>query len=243
MKIVGIIPSRYGSSRFPGKALALIKGKPMIEHVFMRASECERLTDIWIATDDRSIKSCVEEFGGKVIITKKEHPTGTDRISEAARYLKLSPSDIVVNIQGDQPLFKGKVLNLLIDSMLNNPSIQMSTLIYRIRDQREIDDRNCVKVVMDLNGFAIFFSRSPIPFYRDREIDRIYYKHLGFYAYRMDFLKRYPTLPRGRLEVAESLEQLRAIENGIKIKVVESPSDSYEVDTPQDIEKIERLLS
>jgi len=243
MKIVGIIPSRYGSSRFPGKALALIKGKPMIEHVFMRASECERLTDIWIATDDRSIKSCVEEFGGKVIITKKEHPTGTDRISEAARYLKLSPSDIVVNIQGDQPLFKGKVLNLLIDSMLNDPSIQMSTLIYRIRDQREIDDRNCVKVVMDLNGFAIFFSRSPIPFYRDREIDRIYYKHLGFYAYRMDFLKRYPTLPRGRLEVAESLEQLRAIENGIKIKVVESPSDSYEVDTPQDIEKIERLLS
>ncbi len=243
MKIVGIIPSRYGSSRFPGKALALIKGKPMIEHVFMRASECERLTDIWIATDDRSIKSCVEEFGGKVIITKKEHPTGTDRISEAARYLKLSPSDIVVNIQGDQPLFKGKILNLLIDSMLNNPSIQMSTLIYRIRDQREIDDRNCVKVVMDLNGFAIFFSRSPIPFYRDREIDRIYYKHLGFYAYRMDFLKRYPTLPRGRLEVAESLEQLRAIENGIKIKVVESPSDSYEVDTPQDIEKIERLLS
>ena len=243
MKIVGIIPSRYGSSRFPGKALALIKGKPMIEHVFMRASECERLTDIWIATDDRSIKSCVEEFGGKVIITKKEHPTGTDRISEAARYLKLSPSDIVVNIQGDQPLFKGKILNLLIDSMLNDPSIQMSTLIYRIRDQREIDDRNCVKVVMDLNGFAIFFSRSPIPFYRDREIDRIYYKHLGFYAYRMDFLKRYPTLPRGRLEVAESLEQLRAIENGIKIKVVESPSDSYEVDTPQDIEKIERLLS
>ncbi|HDI78187.1 MAG TPA: 3-deoxy-manno-octulosonate cytidylyltransferase, partial [Desulfobacteraceae bacterium] len=206
-------------------------------------SECERLTDIWIATDDRSIKSCVEEFGGKVLITKKEHPTGTDRVAEAARYLKLSPSDIVVNIQGDQPLFKGKVLNLLIDSMLNNPSIQMSTLIYRIRDQREIDDRNCVKVVMDLNGFAIFFSRSPIPFYRDREIDRIYYKHLGFYAYRMDFLKRYPTLPRGRLEVAESLEQLRAIENGIKIKVVESPSDSYEVDTPQDIEKIERLLS
>ena len=243
MKIVGIIPSRYGSSRFPGKPLALIKGKSMIEHVFLRASECERLTDIWIATDDQRIKSRVEEFGGKVIITKREHPTGTDRVAEAARYLKLSSSDIVVNIQGDQPLFKGNVLNLLIDSMLNDPSIQMSTLIYRIRDKREIDDRNCVKVVMDLNGFAIFFSRSPIPFYRDSEIERIYYKHLGFYAYRMNFLQRYTTLPRGRLEIAESLEQLRAIENGIKIKVVESPFDSYEVDTPQDIEKIERLLS
>jgi len=242
MKTVAFIPSRFGSSRFPGKPLAVISGKPMIRHVYERAESCPEISDVFVATDDERIFRCVEKFGGKAIMTRGHHPSGSDRVWEAASAAGLDEDDLVVNIQGDQPAFDPGSMSLLIASLLNDPGLYMSTLIFRIKESSSVTDSNDVKVVVDSNGFALYFSRSPVPFYRDRDSEKLYYKHLGFYAFRMKFLKIFNSLPQGRLEQAEKLEQLRAVEHGYKIKVVESMWDSPEVDTPSDIAKIEKAL-
>jgi 3-deoxy-manno-octulosonate cytidylyltransferase (CMP-KDO synthetase) len=240
---VAIIPARYGSKRFPGKPLALIAGRPMIQHVYERALSCPELSQVFVATDDERISRCVNDFGGEVVMTRKEHPTGTDRIVEAARLLKLRREDVVVNIQGDQPLFRSGTIADLIKPLLEDSIIDMSTLKHRIAAKIAIENPNHVKVVTDRDGFALYFSRSPIPFYRDRTSERTYYKHLGVYAYRNHFLETFVRLPQGQLEIAEQLEQLRALEHGYRIKVVESLLDSMEVDVPEDIETVEALMT
>lgn len=243
MRIVAFIPARYDSTRFPGKPLAMIAGRPMIQHVYQRALACPEISEVCVATDDKRIFEAVQAFHGKAVFTRGEHSTGTDRIAEAAKRMQLESDHVIINIQGDQPIFQPSNIRDLIRPLKEDAAIPMSTLMYRIRDEKEVQDPNHVKVVTDHEGFALFFSRSPIPFFRDPDSDRVYFKHLGFYGYRMDFLQKFATLPRGDLEGAEKLEQLRAMEHGFKIKVVETSWDSIEVDTPADIKRVESLLA
>jgi len=243
VKVITFIPSRYDSKRFPGKPLAPIAGKPMIEHVYQRALSCPDVSDVIVATDDERIFQCVEGFGGKSIMTDANHPSGTDRIAEASLKMNLGRDDLIVNVQGDQPIFRPSTISDMLAPLREDPDIPMSTLKYRITDEREIDDPNHVKVVTDKEGFALFFSRSPIPFFRDSRSNQVYYKHLGFYAYRRDFLTKFSSLPVGELESSEKLEQLRALEYGFRIKVVETPFDSIEVDRPADIKRVEKLMA
>ncbi len=243
MRIITFIPSRYDASRFPGKPMASIAGMPMIGHVYRRAMSCPEVAEVCVVTDDERIYQCVEELGGKAIMTEKRHRTGTDRIVEASQKMNLNEDDLIVNVQGDQPLFHPSAISDLIAPMKEDPMIPMSTLKYRIRDEAEIENPNHVKVVTDSEGFALYFSRSPIPFFRDPKSMVVYYKHLGFYAYRNDFLLKFGTLPIGELESSEKLEQLRALECGFKIRVVETAFDSISVDTPADIIKAEAIIS
>jgi len=243
VKIVAVIPARYQSKRFNGKPLALIAGKPMIQHVFQQTKACPEVDEIYVATDDRRIYECVQEFGGTAIMTDENHQSGTDRIAEAVKTINLADRDIVVNIQGDQPIFQPSMLSDLIQTLIKNPTIPMSTLMYKMIDDQELHDRNKVKVVVDNDGYALYFSRLPIPFYRDETSKKIFhYKHLGLYAYRKEFLLAFTKLSYGLLEHAEKLEQLRALEHGFKIKVVETTFDSIEVDTPEDIKRVEQNL-
>ncbi len=215
----------------------------MIEHVYQRALSCPDVSEVIVATDDERIFQCVKGFGGKSIMTDENHPSGTDRIAEASLKMNLGRDDLIVNVQGDQPIFHPSTISKLIAPLREDPNIPMSTLKYRITDEGEIDDPNHVKVVTDKEGFALFFSRSPIPFFRDSRSNQVYYKHLGFYAYRRDFLTKFSSLPVGDLESSEKLEQLRALENGFRIKVVETPFDSIEVDRPADIKRVEKLMA
>lgn len=242
MKITAFIPARYQSSRFPGKPLALIAGKPMIQHAYERALSCSELSDVYVATDDDRIAECVRQFGGKALMTQPTHASGTDRIAEAALTVGLDDEDLVVNIQGDQPSFQPSVVSDLVRPMIEDSSLPMSTLKYRIMHREEIANPNHVKVVTDRNGFAIYFSRCPIPYCRDGIPDGVHFKHLGFYCFRMAFLIRFTSLHQGLLESLEKLEQLRALEHGYKIKVPETLFDSVEVDVPQDIHAIEAIL-
>ena len=242
MRILAFIPARYESTRFPGKPLALIAGRPMIQHVYHCARSCPEITEVYVATDDERISKCVRDFGGKAIITKEDHPSGTDRIAEAVEALDLNNDDLVINIQGDQPLFSPSLISHLIEPLLEDPQVPMSTLQYRITEQGEVADPNFVKMVTDKAGFALYFSRSPIPFFRDSSSGEIYYKHLGFYAYRRAFLRVFAGLPVSHLESSEKLEQLRALENGFRIKVADSLYDSIEIDTPKDIKTVEKMM-
>lgn len=242
MKILAIIPSRYGSERFPGKPLTMIMNRPMIQYVYERALKCSSLSDVYVATDDERIYRAVEKFGGKAIMTSREHLTGTDRVAEAAEILGARDEDLIVNIQGDQPVFEPIMLDQLIAPFRSDQDIMMATLMCSLENDSDILDPNHVKVVIDNRNFAIFFSRSPIPYLRDNSIPAVYYKHLGFYAYRMEFLRKYTTLPIGYLERAEKLEQLRALENGFPIKVIKTDYDSIEVDRPEDIEKVKKMI-
>ena len=242
MKKCAFIPARYQSSRFPGKPLALISGKPMIQRVYERAVMCPELTDVVVATDDNRILNCVEGFGGKVIMTSKSHYSGTDRIAEAAQMMSLEPEDIVINIQGDQPVFDPDIISQLVKPLENDPGISMSTLKNRILKADNVNNPNHVKVVTDKQGFALYFSRHPIPCIRDSEDSGIHYKHLGFYGFRTEFLVRFTKLSKGVLEEAEKLEQLRALEHGFKIMVVETAMDSVEVDVPEDVNRVEEII-
>ena len=242
MDIIAFIPSRYDSTRFPGKPLTLIDGKPMIQHVCNCAISCPDISQVYVTTDDERIFQCVNDFGGKAVMTMREHPSGTDRIAEAVQKMNLKKDTLIVNIQGDQPVFEPSVISDMVAPLIKDGNIPMGTLKYRIVDEREVGNSNIVKVVTDSDGFALYFSRCPIPFYRDIKSEHIYYKHLGFYAYRRDFLIEFSRLPRGRLEAIEKLEQLRALEQGFRIKVVETASDSIEVDTPEDVNKVENLI-
>jgi len=243
MRIVAIIPTRYGSTRFPGKPLARIAGHPMVEHVYRRAAECADISDVLAATDDERIFNAVQGFGGRAVMTGADHASGTDRIAEAAEALNLDDTDVVVNIQGDQPLLHHSVLSEMVEPLLRDEDLPMSTLMFRIRDPREVPNPNHVKVVTDFEGYALYFSRQPIPHYRDAGPAGAYFKHLGLYAFRRSFLTTFTELPQGRLEVAEKLEQLRALEHGYRIRVVETEQDSPEVDTPEDIERVEAIMA
>lgn len=242
MKTVAFIPARYQSSRFPGKPLVQIAGKPMIQHVYECASACPELSEVCVATDDKRIEACVHGFGGKAVMTEKSHRSGTDRISEAALKMGLGKDDLIVNIQGDQPIFHPSQISRLVAPLAEDESISMTTLKYKITEESEIRNPNHVKVVTDRHGFGLYFSRSPIPFYRGTTSSEDYYKHLGLYAFRMGFLIQFNRFSEGVLESAEKLEQLRALEHGVKIKVVETPFDSIEVDVPEDIKRIEKML-
>jgi 3-deoxy-manno-octulosonate cytidylyltransferase (CMP-KDO synthetase) len=241
-KIVCIIPSRYESSRFPGKPLADLCGKPMIQHVYERVARAQAVPYVAVATDDQRIFDAVEKFGGNAVMTAKTHRSGTDRISEAVKTLNLSADDIVVNIQGDQPIFEPVQVDEVIEPLLKDQAIQMSTLIYKIILDAEITHPHAVKVVLDHQSFALYFSRATIPYVRDKNLKADYYKHHGIYAYRRDFLDAFTKLPEGNLEKLEALEQLRALEYGYKIKCVITPHDSVEVDNQQELDRVRQIL-
>jgi len=242
-KILGVIPARYTSSRFPGKPLARIGPKTMLEHVFDRASLARYLTNIVIATDDQRIAETASSFGAPVRMTRADHASGTDRVAEVASAYQ---ADLIVNIQGDEPLIDPAAIDIAIMPLLHDPDLPMGTLKKRIEDPREIGDPNVVKVVTDRADNAVYFSRSTIPYVRggDSETPAVaHYKHLGLYVYRRDFLLGYSDMPVGPLERAERLEQLRALENGYAIRVVETEYESLGVDTPDDLERVSRLFA
>jgi 3-deoxy-manno-octulosonate cytidylyltransferase (CMP-KDO synthetase) len=242
MRIVCVIPSRYESSRFPGKPLADLCGKPMLQHVYERVLRAKTVTEAAVATDDRRIFDAVEKFGGRAIMTADRHRSGTDRIAEAATTLQLEDNDIVVNIQGDQPIFEPVQVDEVVEPLLADPSIPMSTLIYRIVRDEEITHPNAVKTVFDKDHFALYFSRSTIPYDRDGIHEVNYYKHHGIYAYRRHFLETFSQLAQSPLEKLEALEQLRALEHGYRIKVVETAYDSVEVDTPGELARVKDII-
>jgi len=242
MKIVAIIPCRYDSKRFQGKPLMAILGKPMVQWVYERAEEADIITDVFVATDDERICRSVQGFGGQVLMTAAGHRSGSDRVAEAAGSLHLKKQDVVINIQGDQPAFDPQCLLEIVSPLKENPGLDMSTLICRIKDADEVQDPNCVKCVFDSEGFALYFSRSPIPLNRDESVPCDVYKHLGIYAFRKGFLDRFALLPKGELEEIEKLEQLRVLEHGYRIKVVETVHDSKAVDRPDDMKKLEAIL-
>lgn len=243
--MIAVIPARYHSKRFEGKPLADIRGKPMIQQVYERAVSVPLLSRVVVATDDERIADCVRGFGGEVVITGSHHKSGTDRLAEAVEILEVAEGDVVVNIQGDQPLFSPEVVEQVARPLLDDLTLPMATLIRRIVRDEEIDNPNHVKTVFDIHGRALYFSRASIPFQRDTGETRpsSYYKHLGFYAYRKGFLLTFVGLPEGEWERLEKLEQLRALEYGYHIQVVVTEHDSVEVDTPTDIARVERLLS
>lgn len=238
-----IIPSRYGSTRFDGKPLAPIAGKPMIQWVYESASKASGIDLVAVATDDSRIADAVAGFGGRAIMTGPSARSGTDRAAEAADILGLKTEDLIVNVQGDQPLVDARSIAQVIACFRDEPGLDMSTLAFKIVDSREIHDPKDVKVVWDERGNALYFSRSPIPFGRDPGTVFDCYKHLGVYAYSLRFLKRFAALPQGRLEAVEKLEQLRALEHGHAIRVAVTPYDSPEVDLPEDIPRIEAILA
>ncbi len=240
MKVLGVIPARYGSTRFEGKALADILGKPMIQHVYERAIKATNISDITVATDDQRIFKAVKDFGGKVVMTS-QHPTGTDRIAEVA---KSCDADIIVNIQGDEPLIEPKMIDEAIEPFFQDDSIDLSTLVHRISSDSEYNNPNVVKVVVNKAGFAMYFSRSPIPHIKanvDKE-NICLYRHVGLYVYKKDALLKFASMPSTPLEICEGLEQLRFLENGYKMKVVETNYKSIGVDTPQDLEKVKSIM-
>lgn len=241
MKVICMIPARYGSRRFEGKALADLHGKPMIQQVYQRAKAYRYADWLTAVTDDERIFAAVKKFGGNAIMTKQEHQTGTDRVAEAADILNLKDDDIVVNIQGDQPCFIPSHIAEIVDLLRKNPKLPVATLAYKIRHEEEIDGNNSVKVVFDKDNFAIYFSRWPISYRKNGE-GPPYYKHLGIYAYRRSFLREYAAMQPGVLEMAESLEQLRILENGYKIKLFITLHDSPSVDVPEDMGAIRDII-
>lgn len=236
---IAIIPSRYGSSRLEGKPLALIAGKSMIQRVYEQAQKSKAISQTIVATDDERIIKAVNAFGGKAVMTSDDCRSGTDRVAQTAQIMGLGPDEIIVNIQGDQPVFNPLTIDELIAPFTADPELVMSTLAFKIQDTREITDPKDVKVTFDNNQFALYFSRAQIPYPRDPGTKADFYKHLGFYAYKKSFLDKMVTLPTGTCEQVEKLEQLRVLEFGYKIKVVITPYDSPEIDLPEDIKRIE----
>ncbi len=253
MMSLGIIPARYAASRFEGKVLANIGSKPMIQHVWDRAKKAHSLDDLIVAADDDRIIKVVEGFGGKAVFTSKSHPSGTDRLREIANPLDV---DIIVNIQADEPFLNHSMIDSLVSVLRDDRELVMASLMKRITNIEEINSPNMVKVVVDKNNFALYFSRSPIPHVRDSEeilSEQAYgdyknnkprfYKHIGLYAYTKDFLFTFANLPQSSLERHEKLEQLRALENGYRIKMVETKYDTIGVDTPEDLERAKSAFS
>ena len=241
MDAIGAIPARYSSSRFEGKILADLCGKPMIQHVWERAKKALLLDDVIIACDEERVLAVAGDFGANCVITAKEHLSGSDRITEV-----ISPIDVkvVVNIQADEPLIEPLMIDRLTETLLGDNSIYMATIIKKIENSNEINNPNIVKVVVDKNNFALYFSRTTIPYQAENaEIKPIYYKHIGLYAYTKDFLFTYKNMPSSALECAEKLEQLRVLEEGFRIKVIETKVDTIGVDTPQDLERVREIIA
>jgi 3-deoxy-manno-octulosonate cytidylyltransferase (CMP-KDO synthetase) len=239
---IAIIPSRFGSARFKGKPLAEIFGKPMIQCVYEQALKAENISRVVIATDSNEIFDKVKSFNGEVVMTSENLRCGTDRVAEAANVLKLKSDEIIVNIQGDQPTFNSTVLDELVLPFSTDKTIEMATLAYKIINKEEITNPKDVKVIFDQNNFAIYFSRAQIPYPRDNDIEPEYYKHIGFYAYKKNFLDKISKLDSGQYENIEKLEQLRVLEAGFKIKISVTQYDAPGVDIPEDIEKVEQYL-
>jgi 3-deoxy-manno-octulosonate cytidylyltransferase (CMP-KDO synthetase) len=236
--VVAIIPARFKSSRLPGKALADIGGRPMIEHVYRRVSTATSVSSVFVATDDEKIYEAVMSFGGVACMTSPDHQSGTDRIAEIAAELS---ADIIVNVQGDEPLIEPAMIDEAVKPLLDDPLVVMSTLRRRIEDPDEYLNPNVTKVVVDREGYALYFSRAPIPFVREGCPPASAWRHIGLYVYRRDLLLQLAELDPTELERSEALEQLRALEHGIRILAVETTYDSIGVDTPEDLERVRRL--
>jgi 3-deoxy-manno-octulosonate cytidylyltransferase (CMP-KDO synthetase) len=244
MAVLAILPARYGSTRFPGKPLTPIQGKPMIQHVWERTCAAKSVDAVVVATDDERIRTACEAFGARVEMTRDDHPTGTDRLAEVAAR---SDHDVIVNVQGDEPLIEGFVVDAAVEALSQDERAAMSTIVHRA-EPAAFDDPNRVKVVLDSDGFALYFSRAPIPFRRAREDDPVRdlgpLQHVGLYVYRRDFLLEIVKLPRSPLEISEELEQLRALENGYRIRAAEIEGwTSVPVDVPEDVPIVEAVLS
>lgn len=241
MEVIGVIPARYASTRLESKVLALIYGKPMIQHVWERAKQALLLDDLIIACDDERVMNAAKEFGANAVMTSKDHATGTDRISEVVNPLDVK---IVINIQGDEPLIHPTMIDGVARALLDDKSLTMATVMTRIEEAHLKNDPNTVKVVVDKNNFALYFSRSAIPHHpANSEVKSpVYYKHIGLYGYTKDFLFIYKNLPPSTLEKTERLEQLRVLENGFRIKAIETKYDTISVDTPEDLEKVKAHL-
>lgn len=245
MTVLAILPARYGSTRFPGKPLTPIVGKPMIQHVWERTRLAKSVDDVVVATDDDRIRSICESFGAVVEMTANDHPTGTDRLAEvASRY----EHDVLINVQGDEPLIEGFVIDATVEALIRDDTAAMSTVVHRA-EPAALDDPNRVKVVVDSNGFALYFSRAAIPFQRAKpdgnSVDRLApLQHVGLYGFRRDFLLEFVRLPRSPLEETEELEQLRALENGYRIRVAEIEGwTSVPVDVPEDVAIVEATMN
>ena len=246
MKITAVIPARYASMRFPGKALAEIDGRPMIQHVYERTSLSKLVNRVIVATDDPRIADAINTFNGEAIMTSTTHETGTDRLAEVAAGLD---SDIIVNVQGDEPLIDPAMIDQALQPFMEEPDLLMGTLKTRIKCLHDFLSPNVVKVVTNNRGDALYFSRSPLPFFRDKWKDLkdesfcsgklLCYKHVGLYVFRRDFLLAFAAMPPTFLEISEKLEQLRALENGVKIRVIETEFESIGVDTPDDLVKVQ----
>ncbi|MFA4991658.1 MAG: 3-deoxy-manno-octulosonate cytidylyltransferase [Candidatus Omnitrophota bacterium] len=240
MDAVGIIPARYGSTRFEGKLLADLCGKPVIQHTWENARRSNAIDDLIIAADDKRIYNIAKGFGANVIYTSTGHKSGSDRLTEAVNSID---AKVIVNIQADEPLLHPTMIDDVVGPLLKDESINMTTLCHKIKDREEVSDPNVVKVVFDRNGIALYFSRSPIPYTMDSEIEpQNYYKHIGIYGYTKDFLFAFKSLPQSRLEQLERLEQLRVIENGYRLKVMETRFDTIGIDTAADLEKAKCLI-
>jgi 3-deoxy-manno-octulosonate cytidylyltransferase (CMP-KDO synthetase) len=240
-EVLAVIPARYASSRFRGKPIASIAGRPMIQHVADRVKRAQCVSRVVIATDDARIQAAVKDFGGEAVRTRSDHRSGTDRVAEVAAHI---PADIYVNVQGDEPLVDPATIDSLVSAMIDEDSVQISTPCSAITTPNDIMDPNIVKVVRNFDGDALYFSRAPIPWVRDRgeRVAAQHWKHLGLYAYRRDALLDFPTLPPGELERLEQLEQLRWLENDYRIRVVETEYDAISVDVPADLERVEKIL-
>jgi len=238
MKILCIIPARYSSTRLPGKPLADIAGKPMIQHVYERAVQAKRPSQVIVATDHQLVYDTVLSFGGQVMLTSPNHPTGTDRLAEVAA--RFPDVDLIINVQGDEPLIPPDIIDQLADAFVGHQELQMATLMTQM-DESEYNTPSAVKVVTDLQGYALYFSRSLVPFPRHSAGVPVY-KHIGIYAYRREFLLKYAKLSPTPLEQTESLEQLRALEHGYRIKVLTTDFQSIGVDTMEDLEKVNQLF-
>jgi len=234
MKTIGVIPARFASTRFPGKPLALIDGKPMLRHVWEKANQCKEIDEVLIACDHEDIFKTAQSFKARVVMTDPKHPSGSDRIAEAVKDLNV---DIVVNIQGDEPFIDSRTIDALTALLKHDPNTLLGTVIKEISDEADFQNPNVVKCVVDKSGNALYFSRSPIPYHRHPGQGSKNFKHLGLYAYRKDFLMEFTNWPKGILESTEELEQLRALEHGVKIKTALTTYETIAVDTPQDLQK------
>ncbi|MFC1651269.1 3-deoxy-manno-octulosonate cytidylyltransferase [Candidatus Latescibacterota bacterium] len=237
-EVVAIIPARYGSTRFPGKALADIHGKSLIQHVYERVVLSSAVSSVAVATDDDRIAHVVKDFGGRAIMTSPDHTSGTDRIMEAS---KVTGGDIILNVQGDEPLIEPSVIDAVVEKLANDDEVVCSTAAFPCVDSAVYNDPNAVKVVLDNNGRALYFSRAPIPFYRDGDFEKVFV-HVGIYCFRREFLEVYSELAQSNLELSEKLEQLRIIENGYKIGVAVTGQGAIGVDTVEDLEKVRELM-
>ncbi len=244
MKFIAVIPARYASTRFPGKPLAMLGGKSVIQRVYQQAISV--LPEAYVATDDERIFQCVEQFGGHAIMTRSDHKSGTDRIQEAVKHIG-TDADVIINIQGDEPFVQASQLQTLMQ-LFDDPTTQIGTLGKRFESMEAAQNPNSPKIVCDRRGFALYFSRSVIPFVRGKETSEwldhyAYLKHLGLYAYRREVLHEVTQLPQSPLEKAESLEQLRWLENGYRIRVGLTDIETVGIDTPEDLERAEAFLA